>query len=134
MGADNQGARRSLSMIRPTFTFLALFLALCGPAWAAAPAKVDYARDVLPILSDNCFHCHGPDEPARKAKLRLDTKEGAYRVKDDVAVVRPGKSDESELVTRVFSDDPDEVMPPPDGVRKLTPAQKQILKRWVDQG
>ena len=104
------------------------------PAAVEPADRVDFARDVLPILSDNCFHCHGPDEQARKAKLRLDTKEGAYRVKDDVAVVRPGKSDDSELIRRVFTDDADELMPPPDGVRKLTPAQKQVLKRWVDQG
>ena len=95
---------------------------------------VDYARDVLPILSDNCYHCHGPDETARKAKLRLDTKEGAYRVKDDVAVLVPGKPADSELILRVTSADPDELMPPRDGVRKLTPKQIDTLKRWVEQG
>lgn len=110
-------------------------MGLCGGLdVAAAEPPVDFARDVLPILSDNCFHCHGPDEGGRKAKLRLDTREGAYRVKDDVAVVVPGNSGKSELVARILSEDPDDMMPPPDGVRKLTPAQKQILKRWVDEG
>src|SRR6187431_625628 len=102
-----------------TFRLLVLFATVGGSArlFAATPdAPVDFARDVLPVLSDNCFHCHGPDEKGRKAKLRLDTKEGAYRVKDDVAVVVPGDSARSELVKRILSDDPDEQMPPPDGV------------------
>ncbi|MDB5295911.1 MAG: Planctomycete cytochrome [Phycisphaerales bacterium] len=103
-------------------------------ARAADGGRVDFARDVLPVLSDNCFHCHGPDEKARKAKLRLDTKDGAYRVADGVAVVAPGNSGGSELVRRILSDDPDEAMPPPGGVRKLSADQKQTLRRWVDQG
>jgi hypothetical protein len=123
--------------------FLLAGVVLAGPlfvpGWvlAATPAPadaVDYARDVLPILSDNCYHCHGPDEAARKAKLRLDLQEGALRVKGGVAAVAPGKPADSELIRRVTSDDPDEVMPPRDGVRKLTPAQVDTLKRWVAQG
>ena len=103
-------------------------------ATAAINDAVDYARDVLPILSDNCYHCHGPDEAARKAKLRLDTKEGAFRVKDDVAVIVPGKPEGSELIRRITSGDPDELMPPKEGVRKLTPKQVDTLKRWVAEG
>ena len=109
-------------------------LALVAVPVRAADPPVDFARDVLPILSDNCFHCHGPDEKARKAKLRLDTKEGAFRVRDGEAVIVPGKSAESELVRRITADDPDEVMPPPKSNRKLTPQQIETLKRWVDQG
>src|SRR4051812_15822927 len=100
----------------------------------AAAATVDYARDVLPILSENCYHCHGPDEKARKAKLRLDTKDGAFRVKDDVAVVVAGKPEASELIRRITANDPEERMPPPEGIRKLTPAQIETLKAWVAQG
>jgi len=118
---------------RVSLQALLLWVGLAAPL-QAAETPVSFARDVLPVLSDNCFHCHGPDEKARKARLRLDTKEGAFRVSDDVAVIVPGKSDSSELVRRILSDDPDEQMPPPDGVRRLTPAQKQTLKRWVDQG
>src|SRR5687768_14004990 len=112
---------------------ICLALLLGGPT-AFASDRVDYARDVLPILSDACYHCHGPDEPARKAGLRLDTKEGAFRTKDGVTVIVPGKTSESELVKRITSSDPDEVMPPPDSHRSITPAQRDTLKRWVEQG
>ena len=104
---------------------------------AATPpssGKVDYGRDVLPILSDNCYQCHGPDEKARKAKLRLDRKESAFRVMDDVTVIKPGDSKQSELVRRITSIDPDEMMPPPKSNRKLTPKQIELLTRWIDQG
>src|SRR5688572_13655640 len=107
-------------------------LLMFGATVSAQP--VDYARDVLPILSDNCYHCHGPDENARKAKLRLDTKEGAFRVKDGVAVIVPHEAAKSELVRRITSTDPDEVMPPHDDIRKLKPQQVATLKRWVEQG
>src|SRR3954454_8843472 len=92
-------------------------------------AQVDFSRDVRPILSDKCYFCHGPDEKARKAKLRLDTKEGVFRVKDGVAVVIPGKSAESELVRRITTNDADDHMPPPDSNRTLTAQQIDTLKR-----
>lgn len=97
-------------------------------------AAINFSREIVPILSDNCFQCHGPDEKARKAKLRLDTKEGAFRVKDEVAVIVPGKSSESELYRRIMTDDPDDHMPPAKSNRKLTPQQIQLLKRWIDEG
>ena len=109
--------------------FLLIIIFLLPAAAVAAP---DFNRDVLPIFSDNCFKCHGPDANARKAKLRLDLKEGALRAKD--AVIAPGKSTESELIARILSDDPDEQMPPPDSRLKLSPAQKATLKAWVDSG
>ena len=114
-------------MIRP----LGLLLFAVVPLRAA---DVDFARDVLPILSDNCFHCHGPDEKARKAKLRLDTKEGAFRVRDGEAVIVPGKAADSELVRRLTSHDADDVMPPPKSNRKLTAKQIETIRAWVDQG
>src|SRR3954466_2937248 len=109
--------------------FLAVALVL-----PAQGAPVDFNRDIQPILSDNCYHCHGPDEKARKAKLRLDTKEGAFRVKDGKAVITPGDAKGSELVRRILTDDPDDLMPPPDSNRKLTPQQIDLLKRWVAEG
>src|SRR5438093_5853048 len=98
-------------------------------AVAGATGTVDFTRDIRPILSDNCYQCHGPDEKVRKAKLRLDTKDGAFRVKDQKAVIVPGKSAESELIRRVSNPDPDEVMPPPKSNRKLTAAQIELLRR-----
>jgi len=106
-----------------------LLLPVGAVALNAAP---DFSREVLPILSDNCFKCHGPDANARKAKLRLDRKESALRKKD--AIIVPGKSGASELISRVFSSDPDEHMPPAESKLNLTAAQKATLKAWVDAG
>ena len=93
-------------------------------ATAAFAAPVDYNRDIQPILSENCYHCHGPDPKAREAKLRLDTHAGALgKTEDGIAVVTPGKPEESELITRIFSHDRDEVMPTPKSHKPpLTPA------------
>ena len=91
---------------------------------------MDFSRDIQPILSENCFHCHGPDANERKGDLRLDVEKDA---KAGGAVV-PGKSHASSLIERIFSADPDEVMPTPKSNRKLTEAQKQLLKQWIDQG
>ncbi len=116
-----------------------LAVALLAGAFAApsarAAAPVDFSRDVRPILSDKCFHCHGPDEAGRKAKLRLDTREGALRLKDGVAPIVPGKSAESEILHRVTSREDDEVMPPPESkLARLTPAEVDTLRRWIDEG
>src|SRR5579884_4218981 len=122
------------AMMSRTILFL-LFLGFCAaPVARAAEARVDYDRDVLPVLADNCYKCHGPDEKARKAKLRLDIKDGAFRVREGTAVIVPGKSGQSELVRRISSSDPDTIMPPPKSNKKLTAAQIDLLKGWVDQG
>jgi hypothetical protein len=97
-----------------------------GPAAPPAP-PVRFDRDVLPVLSQNCFPCHGPDERARKAKLRLDTHDGAARV------LVPGNSAASKLVRRINADEHDR-MPPVRSNRRLTAAQKDLLRRWIDQG
>jgi hypothetical protein len=107
-----------------------LLLSAAGPV--IGQEKIDFARDVLPILSDHCFRCHGPDEKARKADLRLDRKEDALRSTSPVIV--PGKSTTSELIKRVVSNDADEVMPPPRTNKKLTATQIAVLKKWIDQG
>jgi mono/diheme cytochrome c family protein len=105
---------------------------VANPARAAGPSSVDFSRDVLPILSDKCFTCHGPDASARKADLRLDLKESALRVKDPVIVA--GKSDQSDLYSRITSDVADEVMPPKKSGRSLTKDQIETLKKWIDSG
>jgi hypothetical protein len=101
-------------------------------AMAGKADPIDFSRDVLPILSENCFACHGPDAKARKADLRLDIRDGALRTKDPVIV--PGKSGDSELLIRVNSHDPDEKMPPPKSGKTLTTHQVELLTRWIDQG
>ncbi len=96
----------------------------------ALPTTIDFNRDVRPILSDNCFACHGPDATKREAELRLDLRDDAVKQK---AIV-PGKPDGSSLVERIFSTDADEHMPPPASNKKLTERQKTILKNWITQG
>jgi hypothetical protein len=106
-----------------------LILASAGRALAADPAP-DFAREVRPILAQYCFKCHGPDDKSRKGRLRLDVRESAV----DRGAIVPGKTDDSELVARVFEDDPDLRMPPAATKLVLTDAQKQVLKRWVESG
>ncbi len=123
-------------MPHPAF-FTALSLAVAATAHAGEPplpATVDFNRDVRPILSDNCFKCHGFDPGTRKAGRRLDTREGALAEKDGVRAVVPGKLDESDAHVRIHSDDKDEQMPPPKSGKKLTPAQIAMLDKWIAQG
>ncbi|MGL4549585.1 MAG: PSD1 and planctomycete cytochrome C domain-containing protein [Gemmataceae bacterium] len=102
---------------------------LLSPLVAAAlAAGPDYRRDVLPILSEHCFLCHGPDAGARKGKLRLDVRADALKA------IAPGKPEQSELIRRVACDDPAEVMPPPRAKNPVTAAQIEVLKRWVAGG
>ncbi|MSU49037.1 MAG: DUF1549 domain-containing protein [Opitutus sp.] len=109
------------------------WFSICVSTGAAQP--VDFGRDILPIFSNTCFKCHGPDEHERKAKLRLDTHEGLLGAgkSGEVAVV-PGASAKSELILRITSPHEDEMMPPPESNKKLTAAQIELLRRWVDQG
>jgi hypothetical protein len=103
-----------------------------GAACAAGSPAVDFRREVLPILSANCFACHGPDARARKAGLRLD--QAAFALRPDDPVIVPGQSAESELYLRVASGDGEERMPPPKSGKTLTPQQIDCLKRWIDEG
>ena len=101
---------------------------------AAAPAKLEYNRDVRPILSENCFTCHGPDSAVRKAKLRLDHFEDAIAKREDgEPAIVPGKPDASEAIRRIFATD-DDLMPPEKSHKVLTPEQKDLLKRWIADG
>ena len=92
---------------------LALAFAITAIAAARAEAELDFNRDVRPILSENCFACHGFDPSSRKAELRLDTREGAT-----AEVIVPGKPEESELIARIQSSDADELMPPAESHKK----------------
>ena len=111
-----------------------VFLAAAVVVAGRAAETVDFSRDILPILSDACFRCHGPDPATREAKLRLDEREGLFRTRNDITVVAPGKPEESELFIRVSSKDEEEVMPPRDSNRQLKPAEIEKLKTWIAGG
>jgi hypothetical protein len=115
-------------------SFAFLFAAVIGPP-AHAADRLDYNRDIRPILSDKCFKCHGFDDKARQAGLRLDKRDAATSPLESgsVAIV-PGKAGDSELVVRTSSKDPDVMMPPPDSGKKLSDADIAKLARWVEEG
>ena len=101
----------------------------------ATQAEVQYNRDILPILTQKCLACHGADSSKRKAKLRLDEKASAYARRDGSSAIVPGNPEKSSLITRIFSSDEDEVMPPPDQkTKRLSAAEKQLLRQWIAQG
>lgn len=114
---------------RPLFACALCFLTMAA---AAAGQSVSFQRDVLPILSDRCFPCHGPDSNARQSGLRLDLEQAALRDVDPVIV--PGRSSESRLVVRITAHDADKRMPPAGSNLSLTPAEVKTLERWIDEG
>ena len=105
-----------------------------SPQRAAAESPVQFARDVLPILSENCFACHGPDENQRQADLRLDREADAKRDRLGGAAIVPGDPEASGLIARLTSTDEFEVMPPPDSGERLEPEEIALLRRWIAQG
>jgi|TARA_B110000914_G_scaffold212951_1_gene214410 hypothetical protein len=110
-------------------SFLVLFL--CLPA---VSAKVSFNEDIRPLLSNRCYRCHGPDEGDRKAKLRLDTREGALRERKGFAAIVPGNIEDSELIYRIITDDEDEMMPPPGKAKRFTKEQIDLFKQWIEEG
>jgi hypothetical protein len=109
-------------------------LAVAGPPSAAA-AGPDFAREVRPILSNRCFKCHGPDTGNQEAGLRLDLRAAAIAELDSgTQAIVPGHPDDSELIARITSTDPDLVMPPPHTKVSLTAHEKQILSAWIAAG
>ena len=104
------------------------------PAGGAQEGKIDFNRDVRPILTENCFQCHGPSKKDRKAKLRLDTRAGARADLGGYAAIVPGKLEASELVKRITAADADDRMPPAKSRKELTAAQIKTLVEWVRQG
>ena len=100
-----------------------------------ADSKVEFNRDVRPIIADKCFACHGPDEAAREEDLRLDLKEGLFgKAGFGQAIVSPGDPEESEIYYRISNPDPDERMPPEDFHLKLSDDEIETIKRWIEQG
>lgn len=112
------------------FRSLSITLLFFVAAKGQGEDTLSFNRDIRPILSDKCFHCHGPDKATREADLRLDTREGAL---ENEAIV-PGDVKASEVYWRVISDDEDELMPPPEVNKQLTEAEKKTLQKWIEQG
>ena len=99
-----------------------------------ADDPVDFRRDIRPILSNNCFLCHGPDPKNRKGDLRLDTKEDAFKKIDGKQAFVPGKPEQSEALRRILTNDADDHMPPAKSGKKLTPKQIELIRKWIQQG
>ena len=101
----------------------------------AADGNVNFSRDILPLLSDNCFKCHGPDTANRKAKLRLDRHDASLeKIEKGRATIVPGKSALSELYSRITAADPEDRMPPPDTGKTLSKTEIGLIRRWLDSG
>ncbi len=113
---------------RITFSLALASLGAFAATLCRAEQPIDFARDIQPLLSENCFHCHGPDAANRAADLRLDQQDGAE------TMLTPGDREDSELFRRIAATDDDELMPPPDSNRTLTAAQIELIGRWIDQG
>jgi hypothetical protein len=127
--------RALLSRLLPSLSVCSLWMLAARTTLFAADLPVDFGREILPVLSEHCFHCHGPDAGSRKAGLRLDTREGAFlENKEGRAAVVAGKPDQSLLLERIFSHDREEVMPPPKSNRALSEKNRGLLMRWVQEG
>lgn len=125
---------RSLSVIACNLLSGCFLLGLPQAA-RANDSRINFDRDIRPILSNNCFKCHGPDEKQRKAHLRLDRREGSLaELKSGNRAIVPGKQAESALVARITAVEPEERMPPPSSGKILTAEQIDLLKRWVEEG
>ena len=107
-----------------------LLLAMLSESSLSEEALVDFNRDIRPVLAAKCFACHGPDEEHRESGLRLDVRQEAV----DYGAIAPGAAEDSELVRRILSDDPDEVMPPPSMSDALTDDQRKLFIQWIEQG
>lgn len=124
------------TLLRASSPLLAAVVALAATSRPAVAAVPDFNRDVRPILSDNCYTCHGPDPASREARLRLDLREAALAGGiSGLAAIIPGNPDESELILRIVSPFEDEIMPPADSHKvPLTPDQINVLKAWIQNG
>ena len=108
-------------------------IAIGADSSAAVPLR--YNRDIRPLLSDSCFHCHGPDARQRKGGLRLDIRDDALKpAKSGAVAIVPGKPEASELLARINQTDPDELMPPAEAHKILTAKQKELLRQWIAEG
>ena len=120
--------------LKMKYTLFAVFATILAGASSASADDICFNRDIRPILSDNCFRCHGPDEHNRAADLRLDTFEGATEKRDGSFAIKPGSLEASLLWQRVNSDDADVRMPPPESHKSLSKREIQLLGEWIESG
>ena len=141
LGLDNRTIRKRIEIRLCSIPFLSLvfFLSLSNERAATAmpqemKTEISFNRDIRPILSENCFSCHGFDAENREADLRLDLPEKAYSGSPGEAAIVPGKPGDSLIWQRIMSGSSDEIMPPADSHKKLTETQKETLRKWIQQG
>src|SRR5436305_1269069 len=115
-----------------TLFVCSVLLPLIGTLRAAEP--INFARDVLPVLSANCFACHGPDSHERQAELRLDLEAEAKKARDRNVAIVSGQPEKSTVIARLRSGDPEKIMPPPASRKKVTPEQIDAISRWIAEG
>ncbi|MGB0582342.1 MAG: c-type cytochrome domain-containing protein, partial [Limisphaerales bacterium] len=118
-------------IIQPSVIAAAIAVAMIP---AQVRGKVDFNRDIKPILSNKCFTCHGPDQDERKAGLRLDLRDGAVGTDAKKSVIVEGKPELSELIRRVTTSDEDDIMPPADQGKRLTAREVRLLDGWISDG
>ncbi len=116
------------------FVSLVFFLGVVFGASAADEGKVDFQRQIRPILSDACFQCHGPDANARMAGLRLDLKETAFESRTSGVLIAPGDSNNSLIYQRITDEDASRRMPPRYSHKELDSDQIDLIRRWIDRG
>ena len=118
-----------------SFTTLIIIVLTSAGSIFAADSDIDFNRDIRPILSDNCYACHGPDEDNRSGEFRLDRRDSAFgKGESGEPVIVPGKPEMSELIVRIITDDEDLKMPPADSTKSLKPEQIELLKKWIARG
>ncbi len=135
LGSQTSNSIAPITLFRQCLvaTGFSCLVLLSLPALSRAD-QIDFNRDIRPILSAACYSCHGPDDESREADLRLDTHDGALVDLDGHAAIVPGKPDESEVMRRILTEDPDERMPPAEGHEPLSEQEVDLLRRWIDQG
>ena len=126
---------RSRLIIGAFATLASVALISLHHAAAAETEKLRFNENIRPILSNNCFQCHGPDEKKREAELRLDTFEGATHDLGGYSAIQPGSPEKSALLARILSHDRDEIMPPPKSKKPpITPNEVALLRQWITEG
>jgi cytochrome c553 len=136
MKNSSRSGLRRLPSGRLVLLLTVSILCQCFTSLASAAEKLQFNRDIRPILSDRCFKCHGPDKASRKVSLRLDRAEEAYaeRKKSRLPAISPGKPDHSLVCRKIFSTDPDDQMPPPESNLSLSQAEKEKIRQWIAEG